>query len=288
VRRVLPLLLWSAACAPSLGSPEWLVDRPRLLAVRAEPPEVRPGERAIFRVLVASADGELDASAVVWSVCTAPLPLTESGAVSSACLGTLPASGRGDAASIATSPDACGRFGPIASPDVQRAREPDATGGYYQPIRVQYGEESAFALQRLRCPLAQASLQVAQDFDRRYLVNSNPAISSFTASRPLEGIPAGASVDLSLAWDAGSLERFPVLDPASLSLVDQQESMAVSWYATAGALDVARTGSTGTETANRWTAPRQAGRVYLWAVLRDSRGGIAWAATSAIVVPEGP
>jgi hypothetical protein len=286
VRWLLPILALAAACASEPGSPEWLVDRPRLLAVEASPPESKPGDQVGFRVLAVGPEGELDRSTATWSLCDSPLPLTESGAVASACLGKLALLAQGGAASIATSPDACSRFGPVGAPEVQRAREPDATGGYYQPIRVQLGDSLAFALQRLRCPLAQASFQVSQEFERRYQSNQNPGITSFSASAPLASIPAGALIDLSVAWDESSIEIFPVLDAASLQLSDQREAMSVSWFATGGELASARTGAAFTMATNRWRAPAEPGTVYLWAILRDSRGGLSWAPARANVVRE--
>jgi hypothetical protein len=57
--------------------------------------------------------------------------------------------------------------------------------------------------------------------------------------------------------------------------------MSVSWFATDGTFEADRTGR-GEEdeisaAPNRWTAPDQPGPVHLWIVLRDSRGGTAWA-----------
>jgi hypothetical protein len=51
----------------------------------------------------------------------------------------------------------------------------------------------------------------------------------------------------------------------------------VAWYVTGGSLQDARSGrsSADTETTveNNWTAPENAGPVWLGAVLRDARGG---------------
>ena len=44
---------------------------------------------------------------------------------------------------------------------------------------------------------------------------------------------------------------------------------------TSGTLALARTGGGGTRATNTWRAPSSAGVVYLWAVLRDSRGGLS-------------
>jgi hypothetical protein len=285
VRARAAILIALCGCGSIPGSPEWLVDRQRVLAVAAEPPEVMPGQPATFRALYAGPQGEVDASFAQWDPCTAPLPLTETGAVAAACVSDPGVAATGSAVQLATASDACSRFGPIPSPESQRAREPDATGGYYQPMRVALTGAIAFDEERLRCPLAQASFQVAQQYEQTYALNHNPVIELLAASAPLASVPAGAEVALSLSWTADSVETFPLFDPVSFTLVDQQETMSVSWFATSGTLRDARTGGSGTSTSTVWTAPRTAGTVYLWAVLRDSRGGAAWTSATAIVSP---
>jgi hypothetical protein len=77
-------------------------------------------------------------------------------------------------------------------------------------------------------------------------------------------------------------ERYVNMDLGSRSLVVQREGMRVSWFATGGAFDLDHTGRDATDSAstsdNAWTAPGQAGHVYLWVVLRDERGGVGWTA----------
>jgi hypothetical protein len=63
--------------------------------------------------------------------------------------------------------------------------------------------------------------------------------------------------------------------------------MRVSWYSTAGSFTDDRTGRAETDllttTDNIWTAPGTAGTVMMWAVLRDSRGGLAWKSFRIVV-----
>jgi hypothetical protein len=75
-------------------------------------------------------------------------------------------------------------------------------------------------------------------------------------------------------------ERYVRLDPTVGALVDRREAMAVAWYATAGAFDFDRAGRRGDDLAttsdNAWRAPTTPGKVTLWVVLRDDRGGVGW------------
>jgi len=62
----------------------------------------------------------------------------------------------------------------------------------------------------------------------------------------------------------------------------------VSWFVSGGALTSDRTGRGEAETEtfadNVWTTPG-AGPAYLWVVLRDSRGGIAFAGYPISITP---
>jgi len=83
---VVALLLAVAGCKPDFGTPASLVTERRILAVRAEPPEVRPTETATFTALVVSPDGTVASPAIDWALCVTPKPLDENNVVASACL----------------------------------------------------------------------------------------------------------------------------------------------------------------------------------------------------------
>ena len=292
LRWAAPLLAAAAACAPSLGSPPWLVDSPRVLALVADAPELAPGASSTFRALVAGPQGELDLSSATWAICAEAPALTSSGPIAPACLAPLPPAGQGASPTLATSSDACSLFGPEGSSVSPRPHAPDATGGYYQPVQFSFAGALAFDEERLLCPLAQASFSVARQYQQTYPPNRNPILLGLDASvsgAPVSpgAVPPGAQVSLSLRWSADSNETFPVLDAASLTLVSQTETMRASWFATGGALAQSESAPdlSLTSSSNSWTAPSQPGPVFLWAVLRDSRGGAAWLSLRAVVEP---
>ena len=138
-------------------------------------------------------------------------------------------------------------------------------------------------------------------------VESNPA--SVTA------VPAGARIELRVTWPScptpgedacgdgvcgidetagdcpadctaptgcGGAETYLWFDPATRAFAPRRESIVVSWFATAGAFATARAGrdeaeaTAATDSANTWTAPAGAADVWMWIVLRDARGGVAW------------
>jgi hypothetical protein len=290
-----------AGCKPNFGEPASLVDGPRILAVKADPPEVRPSMPATFTALVVSPSGTDAAPPVDWSLCLTPKPLDENNIVSTACLGDMGimAVAMGAPTATATVPaNACALFGPDPPPQMMgqpplRPRDPDVTGGYYQPLRLDDAGTVGFALERVTCDLAQAGADLAVQYAMTYQANTNPSLLPLAAlvnDAPvaLDALPAGAAVDFVTGWPAESVESFPVFDLPSASLITHRESMRVSWFATDGSFMHEVTGreedDSATWTDDVWTAPATPGVVHVWIVLRDSRGGTDFAAYDVTVV----
>jgi len=293
-------------CKPDIGKPPSLVEGPRLLAVRQTPPEVMPGATASFEALVVDAAGAAGAPAVAWTLCKTPRPPTESNSVSQACV-VQPDDDAAmvGAVALAMPPDACSLFGPDPPPVTPpiRPRDPDATGGFYVPVRAatQAAEgtnQIAFAFERIRCNLANAPGEVARAYNMTYVPNQAPAVADVTLD-PNGAAPAslvaardavsavvapGAQVTLRVSWAPDAAEIYVLYDPGSRTLVSPREALRVSWFATDGRLEHDRTGRTGDEvdafTDDVWTAPDDVAPgtvVHFWVVLRDDRGGVDFA-----------
>lgn len=299
------VLVGSSGCRPEIDTPLSLITDTRILAVQAEPAEAAPGETVSYQVLVASPAGTVAGASIAWSFCTLPKPPSENNVVDPGCLaeGLAPAGPAGPSLVAATPAAGCALFGPAAPPPA-RPRDPDATGGYYQPLRATLDQDSAIFLSRISCELAQASAQVAAEFRARYRQNRNPRLvpASLRAlaagSGPVEAwqpvaldqLPAGQRIRFEIDWQADAAETYPVFDPFTQSLIDRRETLRVSWFSTAGAFAAEHTGRSEEDTAlssdNVWTAPAGPGPVALWVVLRDARGGIDFASyTVAVASP---
>jgi hypothetical protein len=285
-----------AACKPDFGDRASLVSEPQILAVRAEPAEAKPGEVVTYSALVASPDGSVQNTPIQWAFCATPKLLTENDIVSAECLrdGVRPVAGAAPSVQAQLPADGCALFGPEIPPGDYRPRDPDPTGGYFQPMRASYGGAVAFGMTRISCNLANAPADAALDFKNRYVANENPKLSPPTATvdgAPVafDRIPPGARVRFSVAWAPGDAESYVAFDPATQTVVTRRESMRVSWFATAGAFDSDRTGRVEDEpesfTENGWQAPARPGTVHLWLVLRDSRGGVDFAEVKLEVAP---
>jgi hypothetical protein len=298
---VAALALLGAGCKPDFGTPASLVTDKRILAVRAEPPEVHPTMAATFTALVVSPDGTEMAPALDWALCLAPKPLDENNVVSTTCVGSgaslMGVGSTGPKVQVAMPANACALFGPDPPPQMPgmpalRPRDPDVTGGYYQPLRLVEGQVTGFALERVTCDLALAGADLAVQYAATYKANTNPKLTPLTATLngapgALTAIPAGKTVDFSVGWSADSVESFPVFDLTAAALVTHRESMRVSWFASDGSFEHEITGrgeeETLTTTDDNWTAPTKVGPVHLWVVLRDSRGGIDFASYELVV-----
>ncbi|HEY2409170.1 MAG TPA: hypothetical protein VGI10_24360 [Polyangiaceae bacterium] len=289
-RRRLLLLAWlGAACRPSFDENDSLISSATVLAVQAEPPEAKPGTSATYRALVAQPIGSDDVTPVFrW--CTAPLPEVENDAVSSACFdaSSLTVAGTGLVIAAPTPTTACALFGPDTPPGGFRPRDPDATGGYYAPLRVDVPRaDPSFYLARILCNLAQADPSVAADYAGRYVPNQNPRLLPLTVS--LAAIQLGARIELAASWTPESAESYLSYDRAAQALVTRKEALSVAWYATGGSFDTESTGVDGDDpvssSSNAWTAPSAPGPARIWIVLRDSRGGADFARYDVVVGP---
>lgn len=294
------LVVGAAACSPELGPPAWAINAPRLLAVRGEPAEASPGEQVTWSALVVGPDGTKDATALSWSLCRAPRPLGQNASVADSCLtgATVAPLGDGPTATALLPSDACQLFGSELEPQSpdrppSRPRDPDFTGGYYQPILVELEGAQSVGLQRLRCNLVGASLEDAQAFRARYVANRHPRIARL---RVLQGgvertdlvVAAGSTSQLDVEWTSEDSELYPVFDVVAQRLVDRREQLRVSWFASGGSLAEARTGQDGLDplsTHNDYVAPVISGPVQLWIVLRDERGGVDWRELELDVTP---
>ncbi len=213
MRLLWPLLLLTG-CLPEVDSDLARVDEPRILAVRAEPAEVTPGEPATFTALYADANGQIADAPLDWAFCTARRPLAELGPVNKLCLApagdSLKTIGEGISVTAALPEDGCRLFGPDpppAEPDQPAGRvvDPDLGGGYYQPIRIlpPDGPESLTLLQlRIRCGLAGATQQQSAEYRQRYKPNLAPTLTLTSSDQPLETIElrAGDELPLRASW----------------------------------------------------------------------------------------
>jgi hypothetical protein len=275
-------LLTIASCAPPLADEPWRIAEPRILAVVAEPPDVEPGHSVRLEAVIGSPDGPLDGAELKWLRCEGPPPFGDERPLSQSCLDRLADAPVGSmSVEVAIPPDACAVFGPDVAKTGERPRDADATGGYFQPVAVGLGASAAVAFVRLRCQPAGVDAATAQAFRSDSRANTNPscALEGTVAGQRADwsALPAGAELELRADWTASPEEEALWVDPSTFELTTGLERYGVSWFVTQGTLDRARS-STG---QGRWRLPSAPGEAVVWAVLRDSRGGVGVAVRRA-------
>jgi hypothetical protein len=306
LRHALVLALAFAACKPTVGRAPSLITEPEILAVRSMPAEAKLGDSVTYDLLVVTPEGTVSNPVAAWDVCSQPKPPAESNSVAAGCVTASAGEVQGASFSAPVPSDACMLFGPMVPKQDFRPRDPDSTGGYYLPVRAvlnNLGDRvlTAFAMERITCSLPNASPAVIQDFSTRYQSNQNPKLAGLVIQMDdgttvdLAGgsvtVSSGGFVSFNASFTTDSAEGYVLFDPEAQALVDRRESMRLAWFASAGEFEHDRTGRAATETEtssdNTWTAPVVTAPtpVYLWLVLRDSRGGVDFAGYRLTVIP---
>lgn len=275
---------------PADLSPAWRIDKLRVLAVRAEPPEVRPGETVRFTALVLDPNGV--AGGTLWLAC----PPGDDDGVGFGCGLT------GDLDFENATPDELAEAGFIGfepglpprwtpDPTILDDLDPDAQReGLYQLVQLAVLPSSllddGFGAGVFDGDLDFNEVEVGY---KRVVVsvadtpNRNPEVGGFS----VDGWPVGpdtvVEVDPEQRYDIGlflpddTLERY-AFTRADGSIEVRREQPYVTWYTDGGTMLESATLFPFLDA--RWAAPAADAEVTegtWWAVVRDRRGGMAWA-----------
>lgn len=286
-RLFLPLALATTGCV--IGSEKYprprdlpdstYIDRTRVLAIQAEPPEIRPGETAEVRGLIANPTGA--SLTVIWFACP-PETTTDFGcAVDFGGLDPSTATPEDllEAGVIGIEPGLPATY--TAPPDFLDGLDGD---GRREGINA--------TLQALAFPSTGVDTDAGIDFNaveigfKRLVVseaetpNHNPELGAFRVDGVAieEGatpsLPANATVELGIEIPESAVEayRYTTSDGAT---DDRIEDPYVSWYCDGGTLFESDTLYPYLD-ATFTTPEAPEATLTCWAVARDRRGGIAW------------
>lgn len=254
------------------------VDRVRILAVQAEPPEARPGEIVRFTALVPDPQDEVDI--LLWLACP---PSDAGGYGCSADLGALGGE---------PTPEELREAGVIGI-------EPGLPPEYVPPVDLLDGLDERGRREGLNVTVQLAAFPqeaitdtAGSDFFnevevgyKRLVVseaptpNHNPVITGFDVDAlPIpDGIAAevdaGQQYDLGITIALETVETYEYLNSDGV-IESRTEEPYATWYCTDGQLLESVTLHPHTQAT--WLAPDEPGAVTCWAVVRDRRGGIAW------------
>ncbi len=270
-------------------SPTWLVDRTRVLAVVAEPPEIAPGERATFQALLATPGAEAPEDgglSKLWLACPVDDEGNGFGCIvdfESLDLENATPQELADLGFIGFEPGLPPSY--FAPPDLlDELTEEERLEGRYVNVQVTALPDELLTATTGAAPeLDFNEVEVAY---KRLVVsealtpNHNPSILTFTVDRTLVAADTVVEVDAEQSYDLGVLlpdgSREAYLFVNSDGVEEQRvEEPYVAWYATGGEMLEEVTLYPYLEAT--WVAPAEPGAEGTWyAVLRDRRGGQAF------------
>jgi hypothetical protein len=273
-----------AACAPDFRDEPYLVAPAQLLAVLAEPAEVRPGAEVVLTPVVARRS--VTAGKLAYHFCTRTPEAADPRPISDACLDEVgvPLETDGEVARGSVPPDACARFGPDPIGSAFRPHDADGTGGFYQPIVVTGFGQASVTLLRITCPLPDAPLELARQLQTSYLPNQNPRglrLEAETSNgwEALSSAVVGEPIHLRLSWNSTAREDYVWLPPDAAQLESRKEGLRIAWFVTAGSVSSASTARDERDpvdaSVNTFNPPADRGTEEVWAVVHDARGGTA-------------
>jgi hypothetical protein len=252
----------TAACTEHPDPPVSFITGLRVLAVRAEPPEIPVGATSQVTILAVDTGGR--AIEVAWSRCLVAPRAGE--AVNPACVRTetgpeLQPLGNGMMIGVEMPAVSDGELG-----------QPDATNGVYLPVvaRASADADAVTAVYRLRLGGAAPP-------------NMNPTITSIdvvdaTGAQPLDEaaplvVHAGEDVTLQSTNAPGSAEMYTAFGGKVLT-----ETLTTAWFTTAGDLSNERTSDKQPQTVLHLTErlPDAGKTIDIYAVVHDERGGVGY------------
>jgi len=266
----------------------WLVDRPRILAIKAEPPEAIAGQEVTFEALIPNPDAEEGVDwATMWLAC--PPDPNNPGAIGFGCeldIGTLDFETMDPTELASVGFIGLEPFFPpayIVPPNLlsHLVTERDRREGVNVTIQV-----SAMPPEVLEEQVDDLDFNEIEVGYKRLVVsdattpNSNPSIFEFVVDRI--PIAAGALVhvepeqnyELGVILEENLIETYEYLTRDGALEIRREEPYA-AWYTTHGTMLEEVTLYPFTEAT--WTAPKRSGVEGTWyAVVRDRRGGMTW------------
>lgn len=268
---------------PADLTPGWQVDKPRLLAVRAEPPEIRTGESATFEALLAQPGGGESDRVILWLAC----PPEDEGGIGFGCDLSNP-----DAVEfLAIDPPLTPRY---TAPDdlLDGLDEQTALEGIY--VIIQSAILPPDALEGGFEDLANGGFPDDLDLTdltaayKRLVVsskdipNQNPAIAAWRLEDTAIGpettviVDPGQEYEFSIDLAEGTVEFYDYVN-AEGEVEERVEEPYASWYADGGTILAPNALYPYLKTT--WRSPsKEEGPTAgsLWVVLRDRRGGFGW------------
>lgn len=276
MRRLVVLFALGCGCQADFDPAAYLKDQDlRVLAVKAEPPEIAAGETTLLTPLIVNGPATLD-----WAYCTLPAVPGAGNMINEACITAdtgpnLVQLGQGGTMTVTM---------PQVNPFAGELGLPDQTTGFYLPVRMiaRVGSQKIITFYRLRYAITPNR-------------NTNPVLTGlYVVSGDVDGgMPDVTPIDSAVPLEVTLLERLRVRgqvtpesaetylkligDPREMNFAPDQELARYRWYAPAGTFSQDTTGDArpDTEVDFAHRPPTRFGLPFsLYVVVHDGRGGI--------------
>ena len=270
-------------------SPSSLIDRVRLLAIQANPPEISPGTAATFTALLIDPNDEVDWT--IWSACP------EDAASGFGCPVALDQLDEGS-----MDPETLAEAGIIGiEPFYAPTYEAPEDALDHLDSEAQAEGEYTY-VQALAFPEPEETSEQPEEIDfnqietgfKRLVVstaatpNTNPVINSWLIDG--EPVPdgevvevrAGSTIEIGITLSEQSIEEYVHFNSDGVSEERIEEPYA-QWFSSEGKVSEPTTLFPFLDST--WIAPEETGTTGTWwAVVRDRRGGISWLEQPFIII----
>jgi len=266
------LSLSALSCTPDFTAAS-VVEELRVLAVRADPAAAAPGEDVTLSTLVADPRGGGRELLYAWEACLDDDPEAEI-----PVLTDIDCARAEDLPPLGSEPTLTYRI-PEEIADIEQLRLfIDQSGTLGIPVRLRVWPTDS--------PEEHKTTIVPVSVQLEGTANTNPVLDGLLKAgepwpedEPLV-LRLDQAVTLAATWPASNEESYTVVTAGTGEVLDRQEIMAVSWFASAGKL------ADGTSSADEPDVeieleleqlPPEGTRLRVWAILSDGRGGFDWA-----------
>lgn len=279
------LLFALLACETDSLSQAWQIDRLRVLAVKAEPAEPRPGDLVTFDALVLSPEVALGGS--VWFVCSGGVSSEfgcdiDPGLLDSVGAGTAEAEDLADAGFVGFLPDVPPMwFVPLDYLD--GLTEAEQLEGTFAMTYV-----TAFPELVAGEPIDEDEVEVAYKRVPVSLAptpNHNPVVTGWRidgvdiAPEAVVHLDPGQAYTMELVLAEDAVEPYTFRTSAGID-ESREEEPYFSWYLQEG--EFSQSSTLWPYASTVWLAPDEPtlSEQTVWGVVRDRRGGMGWASLS--------
>lgn len=264
--------------------PQWQVDKLRILAIQADPPEIAPGGTATLSALLV--DPDATTGLTVWAWCDA------STATDFGCpLDPTRIDPGGDREELFA--QGIAGIEPILAPEL--TADPEWLEGLDAQQRLEGVNMTvnALALPQDGGDTGSFDFNLVESAFKRVVVseavtpNENPTIARFTVDGVVLGpdqravLDPGRPYELGLELSEDAIETYLYRTSEGIDEERVEEPYA-EWYATAGTVDEFFTLHPYLQST--WISPAAGTEGTWWAVLKDRRGGVTWVSRDFQVV----